>query len=499
MLAVRLNWRAYRDAPAEVRQDPHVAMEALDSSSGSALEYAPEEMRSNVFAVTRAVLGDGLMLQYASDELRNDVCVAMAAMRGNPDAWRHVPPQVQKEWCVKAMHRHHCDKRTERSYVFTSKRSRSPLPLDEESKCPKRRRQGTVISSLLVVKSATDMFQYMCPEARDDRCVAMAAILGSGSLTEAGQVLAHASDAVCADPVVVTTAVHLCVRGDPLQYASDALRQERCLIALVRSESKNKKRDDMPASIHGVLRKPQMLQHATEELRNDAAVVIASVAKDGSVLQHAGEEMRNNPAIVACAVAHNGQALQYASPGLRGNASVVLVALASQSRRQNVLEPHDVLQYASRDLLCNEKFLLEAAQCNVRALEHADSALLRTPSFQSELARELGALLIVEVTMLSGSKLVRFVSEWEFGWSVGLKPDGEDLEGEEKVSWDLADFDTTAADMLRAKCQREFKLTDEQLRAMKLLCGTEPLPEEWPVVACPGVIPGRVVELQLVI
>lgn len=69
----------------------------LVRSTGTALQYAPEESRSNRVLVPSAVSIHGLSLQYASDDPRNDKQVVLVAIRQNAKALKYASNKLKND------------------------------------------------------------------------------------------------------------------------------------------------------------------------------------------------------------------------------------------------------------------------------------------------------------------------------------------------------------------------------------------------------------------
>lgn len=78
---VRRDWRRLREAPAGIRHDREIVLEAVRDSWGWALEYAADELRGDRGLVAEATSMIGTTLQFASLLLRGDSDLVLAAVR----------------------------------------------------------------------------------------------------------------------------------------------------------------------------------------------------------------------------------------------------------------------------------------------------------------------------------------------------------------------------------------------------------------------------------
>jgi len=79
--AVFQNWKLLEEAPSETRSDRELIMGVLGSSSGAALRFAADELRSDRGLVLQAVKYSGALLGEASDELKGDRAFVLEALR----------------------------------------------------------------------------------------------------------------------------------------------------------------------------------------------------------------------------------------------------------------------------------------------------------------------------------------------------------------------------------------------------------------------------------
>mmetsp|Transcript_45828 Transcript_45828/g.84039 ORF Transcript_45828/g.84039 Transcript_45828/m.84039 type:complete len:244 (+) Transcript_45828:71-802(+) len=204
--------------------------------------------------------------------------------------------------------------------------------------------------------------------------------------------------------------------------------------------------------------------------RSDRNMVMQAVVDNGLALKFASSELRNSRDIVLAAVKVSGEALRFASAELRGDRHVVLAAVASHGK---------ALRFAAPDLQNDREVVLAALTQNGGALDYASSevgvALARDPTVVSKHLCEHYVLII---SLLSGRSCVL------------VMPDKDIPAFRIHTTYFVRGW---ASSKLGVDCSE-----NEPLRAELLLDGL-PLPSLALPTAWPGVHPGRVTELQLVL
>jgi len=94
---VARDWKKLATAPAEVRDQPDVMLQAVKDSWGDALCYASAARQSDRDLVLEAVQLRGMTLQYASKELRDDPQVVRAAVEQDWQAFRCASARLQAD------------------------------------------------------------------------------------------------------------------------------------------------------------------------------------------------------------------------------------------------------------------------------------------------------------------------------------------------------------------------------------------------------------------
>mmetsp|Transcript_31073 Transcript_31073/g.71049 ORF Transcript_31073/g.71049 Transcript_31073/m.71049 type:complete len:241 (-) Transcript_31073:20-742(-) len=204
--------------------------------------------------------------------------------------------------------------------------------------------------------------------------------------------------------------------------------------------------------------------------RSNHKMVMQAVADNGLALKFASTELRNSREIVLAAVKVSGEALRFASSELRADRHVVLAAVACQGQ---------ALRFAAPDLQNDLEVVLAALAQNGGALDYASPdigvALARNPAVVREHLCEHYVLII---SLLSGRSCVLVMSDK-----------------------DIPAFRIHTTYFVRSWASSKLGVDvpdNEPVRAELLLDGS-PLPALALPTAWPGVRPGAVTELQLVL
>ena len=96
---VRKNWRMLQHAPAELRSDRQLVLEAV-GQSWEALKFVSQNLRSDKKLVLSAVEQDGLAMEYAAPGLQGDHDVMLAAVRKTWKALRYAQPSVVDDYDI---------------------------------------------------------------------------------------------------------------------------------------------------------------------------------------------------------------------------------------------------------------------------------------------------------------------------------------------------------------------------------------------------------------
>ena len=112
-----------------------------------------------------------------------------------------------------------------------------------------------------------------------------------------------------------------------------------------------------------------MLQFATDNIKNDYEIVFQAVRLSVHALNYASDDMKNNYEIVFRAVQNDGNALEYASDDMKNNYVIVLAAVTQNG---------NALEYASDDMKNNYDIVLAAVKQNKYALNYASENMKTT-------------------------------------------------------------------------------------------------------------------------
>ena len=115
------------------------------------------------------------------------------------------------------------------------------------------------------------------------------------------------------------------------------------------------------------------LEYASDALRNDKEVVLAAVKLDGRALKYASADLKNDKDVVLAAMKQNGWALCWAGDDLRNDKVIVLAAV-----KQHGI----ILFYASADLKNDTDVVLAAVKQNGMALKFASAKLKKDPDIR---------------------------------------------------------------------------------------------------------------------
>mmetsp|Transcript_12288 Transcript_12288/g.28750 ORF Transcript_12288/g.28750 Transcript_12288/m.28750 type:complete len:218 (-) Transcript_12288:68-721(-) len=177
------------------------------------------------------------------------------------------------------------------------------------------------------------------------------------------------------------------------------------------------------------------------------------------IFQSAHPELHGDRDVVLAAVSRDGSALQHASQNLRGDKEVVLTAVSESGM---------ALEYASDNMRGEQEVVKAAVAANEQALEWAAPELVPELVEGSSVLQEL---FILKVNLLSGRSCL-VVSRTGRRWRDVKK-------------------------VIVRKCACKLGLTNESHRA-ELFFGTEAVPEK-ELLEWPGIVRGKVMELQLVL
>jgi len=217
-------------------------------------------------------------------------------------------------------------------------------------------------------------------------------------------------------------------------------------------------------------------------------VVLPLVSNYGFLFRYASERLRGNAVLAVTAAGSDAGSLAYAADWIRIDATAVLAALRSGDEWEDW---HECLEHVAENapaLLRDKNFMLAASQQQVEVLEYADGLLLSDHTFLSEVAQVAGAFIVMEINMLS-ARSVKLAYRWGSKWQLDIAPFGAvPLRAEANVM-----------QAIRGRCKREFELTEDQSERFELLLGTTQLPRDWPMTTCPGMVPGKLLQLQLLI
>jgi len=112
--------------------------------------------------------------------------------------------------------------------------------------------------------------------------------------------------------------------GNMLQYASDDLRDDNDVVETALKENTSVLKYALKSSTkHIVSKNGYALQYASDEYKNDKEVVLAAVKQYGYALKYASDELKNDKEVVLAAVKQNGYALQFASNELKNDKDVL--------------------------------------------------------------------------------------------------------------------------------------------------------------------------------
>jgi len=99
--AVRQQAEAMQDAPAHVRKDRFLVLEAV-RVHGAALRFVDAEFRKDRGVVLEAVRSNGLALEFAAEELRGDRKVVVEAVRETGWALQFASPLLCEDTALQA-------------------------------------------------------------------------------------------------------------------------------------------------------------------------------------------------------------------------------------------------------------------------------------------------------------------------------------------------------------------------------------------------------------
>jgi len=225
-------------------------------------------------------------------------------------------------------------------------------------------------------------------------------------------------------------------------------------------------------------------------------VVLPLVSNYGFLFRYASERLRGNAVLAVTAAGSDAGSLAYAADWIRIDATAVLAALRSGDEWEDW---HECLEHVAENapaLLRDKNFMLAASQQQVEVLEYADGLLLSDHTFLSEVAQVAGTFIVMEINMLSATKSVKFALGWNSKWQFHGAPVGA-------AALRAADRDYRdrlwIMEEIRYRCDILFELTEDQSERFELLLGTTQLPRDWPMTTCPGMVPGKLLQLQLLI
>eukprot|EP00927_Polykrikos_kofoidii_P073864 TRINITY_DN69881_c0_g1_i1.p1 TRINITY_DN69881_c0_g1~~TRINITY_DN69881_c0_g1_i1.p1 ORF type:complete len:273 (-),score=58.06 TRINITY_DN69881_c0_g1_i1:22-840(-) len=106
--SIWLDWRNLRTCPELVKADRKVVLQAIQKSSGEALQYAAKELQADREVVYEAVQYNGFLLQYAAEDLRADRNFVMKLCEVDGRALKYASAEIKddREVVLTAVQRH---------------------------------------------------------------------------------------------------------------------------------------------------------------------------------------------------------------------------------------------------------------------------------------------------------------------------------------------------------------------------------------------------------
>lgn len=331
--AVRNTWHALEHAPANLRADRAVVLEAVHQHHAALrlacpsvlndedlvfeaarkrpdfLRLVPDNIRASRGLMAKMVKLHPMSLQYASDDLRCDEDLVLEAVRRNFRCLQHAPML-----------------RASRSFMLRAVQVDAlVLSLADEE----LRKDPQIVCE--AVEREWEMLEHVCEDLRSN----------SAFMTEA-----------------------VGIEGLSLKYASDELRSHRELVVAAIGNS------------------GQALEFAASELQRDPEIVLMAVRQDVEAILHADESLTHDFGFMFRAVRVDGLTLMGASIALRADPDLILAAVKSNWR---------ALKYACRSLRSNLNFMLQAVRVNSFCLSMAMEDLWMHPALLAAAAEETPA------------------------------------------------------------------------------------------------------------
>lgn len=297
------------------RADKDVVIAAV-KVDGSELAHASVELKADRDVVHHAVSSDGKALQYASNELRADPEIVLQACKNYNKFFSFSSPFAYASESLK----------NDRSFVLKVMGHSGVCLVDAK------------------------------PQFQDDFEVVKAAV------SNQGEALRHASQTLKANESIVKIAVSAPLSVNTLDYASEALKDNKEVVLLavknspnafqsasgrlqqdkevlitaasrmpfneINSINPNAKNDDDVMKV-AILRNTAGFRFASETLRNDKELVMATVRKQVRATKHIPARFHDDKEVMMAAVAVDGSNLSYASKRLKDDKELVLAAVKS--------------------------------------------------------------------------------------------------------------------------------------------------------------------------
>lgn len=202
--------------------------------------------------------------------------------------------------------------------------------------------------------------------------------------------------------------------GQSLQNLNDELRNNKEIVLAAINQycyalrfASEQIKSDQEVVFSAVNQNPLSLQYASEKLLNDRQFIKMVVKKDGMALQYVGENLQTDKELVLLALSNNGMALKYVNNELREDVEVISTALKQEQMAMEFVsyakraefglsdkyfgsydgyDNRDVvlfaskkdislLQYASKRILNDKKFILDIVKHDGMGLQYASKNL----------------------------------------------------------------------------------------------------------------------------